>query len=122
MDAASRKDIRAKEKADRQADRDRGAVIIGVMDSKIGRNYIWEQLAAAHVFTTSYSTDALAMAFAEGERNSGLRLLDDIMSWCPEQFTLMMREQNDRRNLEPVAESGTDAESFPEPGADVYDS
>ena len=124
---ASRKEIRRKEKAVRQAERESGEVIISLMSYRAGRNWVWDQLSYAHVFITSYSPDALQTAFAEGERNSGLRLLDTILTWCPEQFTEMMREQNERRN-QPEPDSG-DAESFPDdddgvesiPGSDVYD-
>lgn len=118
---ADRKEIRRKEKEDRQAEKDRGQVILEIMSHKPGRNYAWDILSSAHVFATSYSPDALATAFAEGERNFGLRFLNDIMQWCPEQFIQMMREQNERRT-DDSAGSG-DPESFPdgdEPGHDVY--
>ena len=97
-DTSSRKSVRAKEKAARQADRTRGEVIIAFMSQPTGRSYIWEQLTLCHVFSTSFNRDALAMAFSEGERNYGLRLLDDILQWCPDQFILMMREVNGRDN------------------------
>jgi hypothetical protein len=125
--AASRKDIRRKEKESRIADRERAGVILSVMATRAGRGWAWDRLAEAHVFSTSYSPDALQMAFAEGERNAGLRLLNDIIEWCPEQFIQMMREQNERRDLNPDPDAGTDAESFPDdtddgsvPGADIY--
>ena len=112
--AASRKDIRRKEKEARQIERNRGQVIIELMRTVPGRNYIWDQLTLAHIFSTSYSPDALQMAFAEGERNSGLRLLNDIIEWCPEQFIQMMREQNVRRTASPDADPGSDADSYPD--------
>jgi hypothetical protein len=130
--AASRKEIRRKEKDARLAEKTRGGVTIDLMSTKNGRGYVWDQLAAAHVFSTSYSPDALQMAFAEGERNSGLRLLNDIIEWCPEQFIQMMREQNERSTID-HRDAGNDdggPESFPDddtaddgilPGHDVYD-
>ena len=123
--AATRKEVRRKEKESRLADRARGEVMTNLMSSVQGRNYVWDKLAESHVFTTSFSPDALAMAFAEGERNSGLRLLDDILSWCPDQFILMMREHNERSSNTPGRTDdadGTDpdVESFPDPGADIY--
>ena len=127
---ATRKDVRRKEKEARQAEKDRGTVIIQLLESKAGRNYAWEILAEAHVFATSYSGDALAMAFAEGERNFGLRMLNDIMQWCPEQYIQMMREQNERRTdgrNTSDSSSGGGPESYPDdddsgtdPGYDVY--
>lgn len=124
--AASRKEIRQKEKAARLAEKNRGIVIINMMADKIGRAYAWDQLATAHVFSTSYSPDALQMAFAEGERNSGLRLLNDIIEWCPEQFIQMMREQNERRTIDHGNDDGNSdnddsgPDAYPDPGHDVY--
>ena len=122
--AASRKEIRRKEKAARQAERDAGEVIILLMSSAQGRKWAWETLSTAHVFATSFSPDALQMAFAEGERNSGLRLLDTILTWCPEQFIEMMREQNVRSTSlesgDPDDASGV--ESFPDDADNgIYD-
>jgi len=97
VNAADRKSIRAAEKASRLADRDRGDVIRNLMSTSSGRRYIWDKLTSSHIFATSYSSDPIAMAFAEGERNAGLLLLNDIIQWCPEQFILAMRESNERR-------------------------
>ena len=94
--AADRKDIRRAEKDEAVATRQRGEVIFGLMSTSPGRAYIWEQLSAAHIFSTSFALDALQMAFSEGERNAGLRLLNDIMDTCPDEFILMMRERNER--------------------------
>ena len=127
--AASRKEIRRKEKDARLAEKTRGGVTIDLMSTKNGRGYVWDQLTAAHVFSTSYAPDALQMAFAEGERNSGLRLLNDIIEWCPEQFIQMMREQNERSTIDHRDAGNNDGgpESFPDdpadginPGHDVY--
>lgn len=119
FNAASRKDIRSKEKASKQADRTRGEVITALMSNPAGRGYIWDQLSVAHIFSTSFSADALQMAFAEGERNAGLRLLDDILNWCPEQFIQMMREKNVRERT-PDPDSGStggdsSADAYPDP-------
>jgi len=91
--AGERKDIRKAEKAARQAEVARGEVVKGIAATQPGRKYLWDLLAAAHIFTTSFvAGDPLQMAFAEGERNQGLQLLADIMRWCPERFIEMMRE------------------------------
>lgn len=94
--AADRKAIRVKEKAARLAERERGDVIRNLMSTTHGRRYLWDKLGEAHVFATSFSSDPLAMAFNEGERNFGLRLLNEITRWCPEQFIQAMRESNER--------------------------
>lgn len=38
------------------------------------------------------------MAFNEGHRDIGLRLLADIMQFCPDRYMEMMRERNTRDN------------------------
>lgn len=96
--AADRKSIRAQEKLSEREERERGEVLVKIAESANGRAWLWAKLESAHVFQTSYQPDALAMAFAEGERNQGLILLNDIIAWCPEQFIQMMVENNVRRS------------------------
>ena len=50
------------------------------------RRYVWEKLATAGIFQSTFSTDPLQMAFNEGQRNAGLVLLNDVIQYCPEQF------------------------------------
>jgi hypothetical protein len=96
FDASSRKDVRRLEKESARIDKERQTVIYQIMDTTTGREYIWNELSAAHVFQTCFSSDPLQMAFLEGERNAGLRLMADIMENCPDLFIQMMRESNDR--------------------------
>ena len=94
--AADRKSIRRKEKEARQADRLRAEVISGVMSTAAGRQWLWDTLASCHMFHTTFNGDALASAFAEGQRATGLAILSDIMLACPDQYIQAMRESNDR--------------------------
>lgn len=55
-----------------------------------------EVLEACHIFASSHTGNALNTAFAEGERNIGLRLLNGIMAAAPDQYVQMMRERNER--------------------------
>lgn len=96
-DASNRKDVRRAEKESRQADRLRGDVIRAIASTTPGRAYLWGELERCHVFATSFNLDPGLMAFTEGERNAGLRLLADIMQWCPDSFLLIMQEENGRR-------------------------
>jgi hypothetical protein len=53
------------------------------------------------VFQTTFSIEALSMAFQEGERNIGLELLADLMAASPDMFIAMLREaQNERSTRE----------------------
>ncbi|KAF9396920.1 hypothetical protein CPC16_004253 [Podila verticillata] len=72
-----------------------------LMSTKQGRRIIWRFLERAGVYRLSFNTNALAMAFAEGNRNEGLRLLGQIHTLCPEFYVAMVKEQNhDNRNTD----------------------
>lgn len=71
-----------------------------LMGSKRGRRILWRQLDRAGVFRLSFNTNAMAMAFAEGNRNEGLRILSQIHAVCPELYPVMVREANEQRNLD----------------------
>lgn len=72
-----------------------------LMGSKRGRRIIWRQLDRAGVFRLSFNTNAMQMAFAEGNRNEGLRTLALIHTHCPELYPVMVKEQsNDRSNAD----------------------
>ena len=65
-----------------------------LMSSKRGRRVVWRLLDQAGVFRTTFNTNAMSMAFAEGNRNQGLRLIAMIHALCPEQYPAMMKEQS----------------------------
>jgi hypothetical protein len=69
-----------------------------LMGSKRGRRIVWRLLERAGVFRTSFNTNSMAMAFAEGSKNEGLRLLAQIHALCPELYPTMVKEANDNRN------------------------
>lgn len=96
--AADRKSIRRKEKSSHLADIQRREVITSVMSTSFGRQWIWDQLAEAHIFTTTFNGDALQSAFQEGQRSRGLALLADILLACPDQYITAMRESNERHH------------------------
>lgn len=94
--ANDRKQIREAKRTARQDDRARQATIASIMSTNLGRQYVYNLLSRCHMFGTSFSTNALSMAFAEGERNIGLALVADIMPICSDQYITMIREANDR--------------------------
>lgn len=68
-----------------------------LMGNKRGRRVIWRLLDQAGVFRLSFNTNAMSMAFAEGNRNFGNRTLSLIHSHCPELYPQMVKENtNDR--------------------------
>ena len=64
-----------------------------LMSSKRGRRIIWRLLDRTGVFRLSFNTNAMAMAFAEGNRNEGLRTMAQIHALCPELYHVMVKEQ-----------------------------
>ena len=94
--AGERRDVKLAEKASRRAERDRLEVITNLMSTPPGRAYTLDFLERTHVFASSFTPNALTMAFSEGERNVGLQLLNDIMRACPSEYIEMMEERNAR--------------------------
>ena len=63
-----------------------------LLSSKRGRRIAWSLLDRAGVFQLSFNTTAMTMAFNEGRKNEGLRLLAQIHEFAPEQYTVMTQE------------------------------
>ena len=65
-----------------------------LMSNKRGRRIIWRLLDHSGVFRLSFNTNAMQMAFAEGNRNYGNRTLAMIHALCPEQYPTMVKENS----------------------------
>lgn len=72
-----------------------------LLSSRRGRRIVWRLLDQAGVFRSSFSQNAMQMAFNEGNRNYGQRTLAQIHTHCPELYPLMVKEQSDGRSGEP---------------------
>lgn len=72
-----------------------------LMSSRRGRRIVWRLLDQAGVFRTSFNTVAMQMAFNEGCRNYGLRMLALIETACPELYPLMNKEKKDGPSSQP---------------------
>lgn len=60
-----------------------------LMGSKRGRRIVQRQLERAGVWRSSFNTNAMTMAFLEGQRNEGLKLLGQIMQCAPDRYIEM---------------------------------
>lgn len=80
-----------------------------LMSSKRGRRIVWRVLERAGVFRLSFNHNAMQMAFAEGNKNEGLRTLTMIHSVCAELYPTMVKEANDRHK--PDSDNGTNRKS-----------
>lgn len=92
-------DLRAQERAkadkelrDKLALETEGADLKWLVSTKRGRRIVWRLLEQSGVFRLSFSTNAMQMAFNEGSRNSGNRLLALITEVVPEVVPVMMKE------------------------------
>lgn len=63
-----------------------------LMSSKRGRRIVHRQLDKAGVFRLSFHTNALQMAFNEGNRNQGNALLALVTEHCPERYAELLNE------------------------------
>lgn len=63
-----------------------------LVSTKRGRRIVWRVLEQAGVFRMSFNTNAMQMAFNEGNRNIGNRMLAVTNAVAPESFPLMMKE------------------------------
>lgn len=64
-----------------------------LMSSKRGRRIAWRLLGQAGVFRISFNTNAMQMAFNEGNRNYGNWFLEQVNTLCPELYPVMCKEQ-----------------------------
>jgi hypothetical protein len=108
-DASNRRDVRAAEKQAKLVEQQRREIVTGIMSVAPGRSWICDILESCHIFATSYNDVPYRMAFMEGQREVGIRLLTDIMGACPDHYILMMRERNERNSVYDARRSRPDA-------------
>ena len=82
--------LSARERAARR--RDQLALLNKVMSEVAGREYFFDLLASCHLYSTSFGTNALMMAFREGERNVGIRIGADLNEASPDLYLKMFQE------------------------------
>ena len=64
-----------------------------LMENKRGRRFAFGLLERAGVWRLSFDSVAMTMAFNEGRRSEGLRLMGLITEHCPQGYTAMLAEQ-----------------------------
>lgn len=96
---------RDRETRDRLAREREAGDLKWLMGSKRGRRIVWRILDQSGVFRLSFNPNAMQMAFAEGNRNFGNRVLALIHAECPELYPAMMKEQNYDRSAEDAGNS-----------------
>ena len=97
--------------------RDQLALLTKLMADPVGREYFWDLLVSCHLYSTSFGTNALMMAFREGERNVGIRLAADLNQASPDLYLDMCKEgENVRRQNQRAAERRSDTGNGRSPG------
>ena len=66
-----------------------------LMADRRGRRFVYGILQRSGVFRLSFHTNALTMAFNEGHRDEGLRLIANLGVHCPGQYHQMLKEGQD---------------------------
>lgn len=85
-DAGNRRHVEKKAKTGKQHQRRLADALRWLMADPRGRLLMWERLADAGVFRSSFVDSPERTAFNEGRRALGLRDLGLIMRDCPEQY------------------------------------
>lgn len=95
-------DLASQDRAHAEADeRSRMATQIEINDLKWlmgdirGRRFMSRLLAQAGIYRLSFSAEPLVMAFNEGARNGGLKLLAQLTTHCLERYTNMLSENQE---------------------------
>lgn len=69
-----------------------------LLSSKRGRRIVWRLLDQSGVFRSSFNPTAMVMAFNEGNRNFGNRILALIHTHCSELYPTMLKENTNGRD------------------------
>jgi hypothetical protein len=94
-------DRAAKARDEQLLQEEESADIRWLMGSKRGRRIVWRLLEKSGLFSSTFDSNAMVMAFAEGRRFYGGRMLETIHTICPELYPTMVKEQkqNDRDDV-----------------------
>lgn len=98
MNSSNRKDIRAAEKASNLNEEQRRNFLCAAMSTVEGRTWFYERLGFCHIFDGTFIADQRLEAFRNGERNVGLKDLNDILAWAPDSYIIMIKEANHVRS------------------------
>jgi hypothetical protein len=98
VDVSDRTQVRAARRSAAVEEREEGERLAAFLVHPVARRWMWRLLENCHTFGTSFSDNPFRTAFQEGERNVGIRVLADIMRYCPTQYSVMMQEAENVRS------------------------
>lgn len=91
-DASDKNAVEKKKAESKRKEAKRLSGLRQLCESADGRAWLWELLRVCGFASTSFSSDALKMAFKEGERNVALRIMAEIHRVAPETYLRMQKE------------------------------
>lgn len=91
--AVKARDTQRSDKQRAERERDDNDIRFVMADAR-GRRFVWGLLATAGIYRSSFATDPLVMAHAEGKRDTGLRLLDRLLRVTPGDYRKAQEENN----------------------------
>lgn len=94
FDTSDEEEVARRNRTLARREKDHREVVAALMATPQGRAWVWDFLAGAHVYQTSFHTDSNSMAFREGERNVALMVLAQIMAAAPKAYLLMFAENS----------------------------
>lgn len=96
-DASDPQAVNAARKKEARKKKERLQFIRDVMSDPRGRNWVYEELEACHIFDNPfYGERTHDTAFALGEANRGRKLFQDVLRSSPDLYLSMMEEANQR--------------------------
>ena len=69
-----------------------------VLSTRRGRRFYWRVLSRCGIYKSSFEPSA-KIYFNEGERNIGLFLINELMTYCPEVHVQMIKEEKEEENV-----------------------
>jgi hypothetical protein len=92
-DSATNERAIKKRNAQQRRDRVTDEVITKqLMSTPDGRRWVWMRLEEAKIFVGDENLEPYNMAFSKGVRNAGLRLLNDVSRFTPQEYIQMTTE------------------------------
>lgn len=108
-DASDRKDVRRAEKAARSIESARIAYVRHIMSDSAGREWMQGLLAECSVFHSPFvAGNPDRTAFNCGRQSIGHQTFADVVTHCPDQYVLMMKEQATKENTNVRHDSNAD--------------
>lgn len=115
FNAANPDQVKNRKRRERRARERKASDMRFVMSSKEGRRFVYGLLVDCGIYKSSFTVvNGLSVAFNEGTRNVGLKLLASLQEVCLEEFHLAETEAAFHDKREDEAQEALEATTEPE--------